>query len=286
MPKEPPTVHCAELVISGINYAACDGPYRLNASNDCTAPNKCTGHLVHWSDSTSSATAGSRQMWWCDTKYVCTPWDTTPCGGSFGSTTTAECTRCEAGYSGGDCSVENFASSAGGSMLLALFGVAAAYLVGGTAYNMHKNGLRGAAALPHRAQWRQLAALVTDGFHFTKSRSGIRPSSSINSRSGSASPTSKSKGKSKSSSSSGGSSPASNKGGSPRSEKIGKQKKSSKRSGQQAGGDDGDSMGASLLSTSTADTAAEAAPPEKEWSPTRTGHISVGARETGVKVQM
>ena len=28
------------------------------------------------------------------------------------------------------------------------------------------------------------------------------------------------------------------------------------------------------------------APPREEWQPTRTGHLAIGARETGVKVVM
>ena len=104
-------IHCAELVITGINYADCDGTYKLN--DTCTKDSSCDiggsgGWPLHFSRGDAS---NGRQMWWCGKgdddpagAYSCTPWETTPCGGSFGATNKEgagySCTQCAAGWGG------------------------------------------------------------------------------------------------------------------------------------------------------------------------------------------
>jgi hypothetical protein len=56
----------------------------------------------------------------------------------------------------------------GRSFLLVMCGLVAAYVGGGTAYNMQVKGLRGTAALPHPMMWQELGALVRDGVQYTR----------------------------------------------------------------------------------------------------------------------
>jgi hypothetical protein len=170
-------LHCAELVITGIKYAGCDGTYRLN--DTCTSRSACEvgEQPTHWSK--GDATDG-RQMWWCGKdeddpagKYTCTPWTTTSCGGSFGSTDKEgagySCTRCAAGWGGEDCK-ESLTGWGGVTLIIAVLCLAG-YLGGGVALGVRKNGAAlGLAAHPHRARWAELAGLCRDGIRFTQQK--------------------------------------------------------------------------------------------------------------------
>lgn len=170
-------LHCAELVITGINYAGCDGTYRLN--DTCTSRSACEigEQPLHWSK--GDATDG-RQMWWCGKgdddpagKYTCTPWTTPSCGGSFGSTDKEgagySCTRCAPGWGGEDC--KDPLTGWGGVMLIIAVLSLTGYLGGGVALGVRKNGaVPGLAAHPHRHRWAELAGLCSDGIQFTQQK--------------------------------------------------------------------------------------------------------------------
>lgn len=81
----------------------------------------------------------------------------------------AECTLCATGWGGTTCDEWRGAATSSAAVVL-VFVAAFAYLAIGGAWNMQKNGLRGKAALPHRRQWADLAALVQDGIAFTRGK--------------------------------------------------------------------------------------------------------------------
>ena len=176
--------HCAELVITGINYADCDGTFTLN--DTCTSQSACEmgKQPLHWSKGTA---ANGRQMWWCGKseddpagKYTCTPWTTGSCGGSFGSTDKPgagySCASCATGWGGEGCN-ESITGS-GGILVIAAALCLMVYLGGGVAVGVRKNGARpGLAAHPHRTRWAELAGLCRDGMRFTQER--LRGSSHV-----------------------------------------------------------------------------------------------------------
>ena len=180
-------IHCAELVITGINYAGCDGTYTLN--DTCTSQSACEmgKQPLHWSKGTE---ADGRQMWWCGKseddpagKYTCTPWTTGSCGGSFGSTDKPDagysCASCATGWGGEDCNES--VTGSGGIMVIAAALCLVVYLGGGVAVGVRKNGAApGLAAHPHRARWAELAGLCRDGMRFTQER--LRGSSQVGGR--------------------------------------------------------------------------------------------------------
>lgn len=175
-------IHCAELVITGIKYAGCDGTYKLN--NTCTSQAACEvgEQPLHWSKGTAS---DGRQMWWCGHsdddsagKYTCTPWTTPACGGSFGSTDKEgagySCALCAPGWEGEDC--KDSRTGWGGLMLLTTALCLLGYLGGGVAIGVRKNGaVPGLSAHPHRPRWAELAGLCRDGIRFTQQRLGRSP---------------------------------------------------------------------------------------------------------------
>ena len=167
----PALVNCAELILSSINYAGCDGTYTLNHSKPegCDA---CQLQPLHWSKQTGPN--DGRQLWWCGQddddpagKYSCTPWTTPACGGSFGSGTDVKCVRCVPGYEGPQCATAKAGWADALTLLLLLGGVA--YVVGGVAYGRrHGSSAAGLGAHPHRARWSALAGLCRDGVTFSR----------------------------------------------------------------------------------------------------------------------
>jgi hypothetical protein len=171
-------IHCAELVITGINYAACDGTYKLN--DTCAKDSSCDiggsgGWPLHFSRGDAS---NGRQMWWCGKgdddpagAYSCTPWETTPCGGSFGATNKEgagySCTQCAAGWGGEDCKVSQ--TGWGGLMIILTAIALAGYIGGGVTLGVRKNGAAPAlSAHPHHERWAEFAGLCRDGVRFTQ----------------------------------------------------------------------------------------------------------------------
>ena len=167
----PALVNCAELILSSINYASCDGTYKLNHSKP-EGCDVCQLQPLHWSK--QEGPSDGRQLWWCGEndddpagKYSCTPWTTTACGGSFGSGTDVKCVLCTPGYEGPQCTTAKAGWGDALTLLLLLGGVA--YVGGGVAYGRrHGSGAAGLGAHPHRARWSALAGLCRDGVTFSR----------------------------------------------------------------------------------------------------------------------
>lgn len=171
--------HCAEIVLKNVNYADCDGIFKYNDTKP-EGCDGCTKQPSHWSR------AGARQLWWCGKgdddpagKYSCTPFDTTSCGGSFGSAPTSDvsCNECLAGWEGAGCN--RMMVGWGGALLIALVVGGLAYVGGGVAVGVKSTGAApGLAVHPHRKIWAELAGLVRDGVVFSRTRlrkhTGIR----------------------------------------------------------------------------------------------------------------
>ena len=161
-------------------------------------------------------------------------------------------------------------SGFGGTFVLIMLVVGAAYFGGGYAYKRRISGARGWRALPHAPLWMELAALVQDGLDFTRrgrQRGGGGGGGRGEGYARMGEP-SKSSGKDKKG-------PGGKEKGSKKS-RGGTSKKGTPSGGAQppvSAGEGGSG-------------ARSPAEPAKEWTPTVTGHLAAGARETGVKVQM
>ena len=144
-------------------------------------------------------------------------------------------------------------SSARKLLLLLLIGCAV-YVGGGVLLGWRAKGVLALAAHPHYRRWRELFGLATDGVSFAASSSSRRGRSqgggeARGARSYVAAP-----------------SEAPSKEAKQKKGKSGKKKTEKTRQGE----------------TSPVPAVTPASSPP-EWQPTRTGHLAVGARETGVK---
>jgi hypothetical protein len=162
----------------------------------------------------------------------------------------------------------------------AVMGLTAAYLAVGLAASHRRTGT---ASLPHREQWKQLRGLVFDGWQFA--RSGELRSASTAGYAGDGS----------------GAEPALYRplpdAAAPPSPKAGaRQNKASSKRSKSKGGKSGKSSRKSkskgghaalpLPSPPTAPQTPLAPPAAREWQPTPRSALSLGARETGVKVRL
>ena len=180
------------------------------------------------------------------------------------------------------------ASPVGWELAAGLVAALLLYVGGGLAFARVKgsNTAPGWRAHPHSRHWVELLALSRDGAFFSRraigmggrSKGGIGRTPLLDSKAGGS-------GGAHSDSLLAGPQPPSP----AKKDKKKKQKKSSeesKHSGSKSKGlrsdsdkgDGGDQAGAA--------TPTPEPPPAREWQPTRTGHLAVGARETGVKVQL
>lgn len=133
---------------------------------------------------------------------------------------------------------------------------------------------KGLAAHPHFTRFQQLGQMCHDGVAFARSRGRANASAALAERLHNGS-------------SRRGEDGGRGEGGGTRAASNGKkQKKDTKKQKKDRKSKKGDGQASLAL-----EDAAPAAPevvvaPAREWAPTRTGHLAVGARETGVKVQM
>lgn len=127
------------------------------------------------------------------------------------------------------------------------------------------SGLR---AHPHHGYWVQAKGLCEDGVALVRGGGGRSPGRGRESLL----PTSQKKSK---------------QGGSGSSKKNGGKHKKSGKGGKSSRGSSGEgSAQATATSLSAAEDEVKVAVAEREWAPTRTGHLSRGGRETGVKVNL
>jgi hypothetical protein len=211
---------------------------------------------------------------------VCTPSDTPECGGSFGAAPPAdmECQGCIVGWQGATC--DGRADGWGDTLLLVGSIAAVLYCGLGIAYNAKQHGLRGARAIPHLRQWKELRSLVIDGCAFAAARgkSSRRSGTSMASspekslRDGSFAPAAARKHKKQA------------KQHGTKSRKHGKNGRHQSRSACREPLVSGEETQSQSSASSPRSPSPDVA---HEWQPTRSSSfLAAGARETGVKVNI
>jgi hypothetical protein len=175
-------------------------------------------------------------------------------------------------------------TSAGWIFTILLMVFAGLYVGGGIAYGQRSGRGQGFAAHPHRHRWVELHGLIRDGLGWTRWKlldgrtktTQYTPIRGVVKGHKNSSPRSAKS-----------ASPGSVKSDSPRSknkarkEKNEKKEKKSSKSRSGAVGGSGGQIASSPPSTQASRSTSAV---EREWQPTRSTHLSSGARETGVKV--
>lgn len=160
--------------------------------------------------------------------------------------------------------------------LAAMVVAGAGYLLCGTLWRFHRLGYRlprnRLELLPHRGLWLEVGGLVRDGVVYARRGGASAVGRRRDDRDGHRHQHR------------GGGGPAST-AGSTAADKLSKQKhkKHKKHSKRHRSRDD---LGASMLQDKETGQPTPAMTAKREWRPTVSGHLAVGARETGVKVQI